>query len=209
MSWSPPKAFIFYFVPGWRHGAVSSVPLSRDFPWALQLKEQILKEQITDGRVFSRCHYVRVLLVAVVSCPWMMDTIVFLQCLGLSNTLKTHCGWLMRLLGHMSMTLLQSRLSFLKGLGPFCRHPSGLSGSSRGPPAGALGDLRVTVRAVSTGPRPHGCSNSSYSKRPVRFPGGFRWFVPQGGQHFIRCAARGQYVDSKTIFRWVSAPKLH
>ncbi len=32
-------------------------------------------------------------------------------------------------------------------IGTLCRHLAGLSGSIRGPPTGALGDLRVTVRA--------------------------------------------------------------
>ncbi len=53
--------------------------------------------------------------------------------------------------GRMSMISLRSRLSFMKGLAP----SAGLSGSSRGSPADALGDLRVTVRASPPG-TPHG-----------------------------------------------------
>ncbi len=47
-----------------------------------------------------------------------------------------------------------------------------MSGSSRGSPADALGDLRVTVRASPpvTSPR---TSYSSRSEHPVRFPGDF------------------------------------
>ncbi len=47
-----------------------------------------------------------------------------------------------------------------------------LSGSSRGSPADALGDLRVTVRASPPGTPPR-TSYSSRSEHPVRFPGDF------------------------------------
>ncbi len=69
----------------------------------------------------------------------------------------------------MNMTSLRSRLSFLKGLAPSATTRAGLSGSNRGPPAGALGDLRVTVRASPPGTSPR-TSYSSRSERPVRFP---------------------------------------
>ncbi len=46
------KAIHLCFVPGWRNGEQS---LSHQrFPWALQLREQILKEQITDDHVFFK-----------------------------------------------------------------------------------------------------------------------------------------------------------
>ncbi len=45
-------------------------PSQQRFPWVLQLKEQILIEQITDGRVFLRYRSVRVLLVVVISCSY-------------------------------------------------------------------------------------------------------------------------------------------
>ncbi len=53
--------------------------------------------------------------------------------------------------GPMSMISLRSRLSFMKGLAPSAVTRAGLSGSSRGSPADALGDLRVTVRASPPG----------------------------------------------------------
>ncbi len=70
------------------------------------------------------------------------------------------------------MTSLRSRLSFLKGLAPSTATRAGFSGSSREPPAGTLGDLRVTVRASPPGTSPR-TSYSSRSERPVRFPGDF------------------------------------
>ncbi len=73
------------FVPGWCHGAVNGVPLIS----AIQLKEQIPKEQIMDARVFFKCRSVRVLLVAVVLCLWMSDTIVVFG-VWACNTLKMH-----------------------------------------------------------------------------------------------------------------------
>ncbi len=72
----------------------------------------------------------------------------------------------------MSMISLRSRLSFMKGLAPSAATRAGLSGSSRGSPADALGDLRVTVRASPPGTSPR-TSYSSRSERPVRFPGDF------------------------------------
>ncbi len=70
------------------------------------------------------------------------------------------------------MISLRSRLSFLKGLATSAATCACLSGSSRGPLAGALGDLRVTVRASPSGTSPR-TSYSSHSKCPVRFPGDF------------------------------------
>ncbi len=74
--------------------------------------------------------------------------------------------------GRMSMTSLRSRLSFLKGLAPSAATRAGFSGSSREPPAGTLGDLRVTVRASPPGMSPR-TSYSSRSECPIRFPGDF------------------------------------
>ncbi len=55
--------------------------------------------------------------------------------------------------------------------------PASLSGSSRGPPAGALGDLRVTVRASLPGTSPR-TSYSSRSERPVdRSIGGWAYVL--------------------------------
>ncbi len=74
--------------------------------------------------------------------------------------------------GRMSMISLRSRLSFMKGLAPSAATRADLSGSSRGSPADALGDLRVTVRASPPGMPPR-TSYSSRSEHPVRFPGDF------------------------------------
>ncbi len=72
----------------------------------------------------------------------------------------------------MSMISLRSRLSFMKGLAPSAATRADLSGSSRGSPADALGDLRVTVRASPPGTPPR-TSYSSRSEHPVLFPGDF------------------------------------
>ncbi len=60
----------------------------------------------------------------------------------------------------------------MKGLAPSAATRADLSGSSRGSPADALGDLRVTVRASPPGTAPR-TSYSSRSEHPVRFPGDF------------------------------------
>ncbi len=95
-----------------------------------------------------------------------------LQCLGFQHAEDAFEVDSCACCGRMSMTSLQSRLSFLKGLTPSATTHAGFSCSSREPPAGALGDLRVTVRAspVHTSPR---TSYSSCSERLVRFPGNF------------------------------------
>ncbi len=95
-----------------------------------------------------------------------------LQCLGFQHAEDALVDDSCACCGCMSMISLRSRLSFMKGLAPSAATRAGLSGSSRGSPADALGDLRVTVRASppDTSPR---TSYSSRSEHPVWFPGDF------------------------------------
>lgn len=72
----------------------------------------------------------------------------------------------------MSMTSLRFGLSFLKREAPFAATHPGLSDSSRGPPAGAMVDLRMIVRASPQGQLPW-TSYSSHSNCPVQLPGDF------------------------------------
>ncbi len=90
-----------------------------------------------------------------------------LQCLGFQHAEDAFVDDSCACCGRMSMILLRSRLSFMKGLAP-----SALLSASRGSPVGALGDLRVTVRASPPGTPPR-TSYSSRSEHPVRFPGDF------------------------------------
>ncbi len=90
----------------------------------------------------------------------------FLQCLGFQ-----HAEDAFVCCGRMSMISLRSHLSFMKGLAPSAATRAGLS-VSIGSPAGALGDLRVTVRASPPGTPPR-TSYCSRSEHPVRFPGDF------------------------------------
>ncbi len=149
---------------------ISGVPLIRR--WALQLKEQILKEQITDDRVFFKMPFR--------PCPSGCDRSLSaddghdrcLQCLGFQHAEDAFVNDSWACCGHMSMTSLRSRFSFLKGLAASAATHAGLSGSSRGSTAGALGDLRVTVRASPPGTPPR-TSYSSRSEHPVWFLGDF------------------------------------
>ncbi len=95
-----------------------------------------------------------------------------IQCLGFQHPEDAFVNDSCACYGRMNMTSLRSRLSFLKGLAPSAATRAGLSDTSRGPPAGALGDLRVTVKASPpvTSLR---TSYSSRSEHPVRFPGDF------------------------------------
>ncbi len=95
-----------------------------------------------------------------------------LQCLGRRHAEAAFVDDSYVCCGRMSMISLRSRLSFMKGLAPSAATRADLSGSSRGSPADALGDLRVTVRASPPGTPPR-TSYSSRSEHPVRFPGDF------------------------------------
>ncbi len=95
-----------------------------------------------------------------------------LQCLGRRHAEAAFVDDSCICCGRMSMISLRSRLSFMNGLAPSAATRADLSGSSRGLPADALGDLRVTVRASPPGTPPQ-TSYSSRSEHPVRFPGDF------------------------------------
>ncbi len=95
-----------------------------------------------------------------------------IQCLGFQHAEDAFVDDSCACCGHMSMISLRSRLSFMKGLAPSAATRADLPGSSRGPPADALGDLRFTVRASPPGTSPR-ISYSSRSECPVRFPGDF------------------------------------
>ncbi len=94
-----------------------------------------------------------------------------LQCLGFQHGEDAFVDDSCACCGRLSMILLRSRLSFMKGLAPSAATRTGLS-ASRGSPASALGDLKVTVRASPLGTPPR-TSYSSRSEHPVRFLGDF------------------------------------
>ncbi len=99
----------------------------------------------------------------------------------------------------MSMNSLRSRLTFVKRGSPSAATPSQyLSGSSREPPASALGELMVTIRASPPDQCPHGplIAQSSCSA-----PKWFRWSASRGCQHFIQCTPGGSEVD-RSIRGW-------
>ncbi len=116
-----------------------------------------------------------------------------LQCLGIQHSEDAFVYDSFACCGRMSMISLQSRLSFLKGLAPSDATRGGLS-ASRGSPAGALGDLRVTVRASLSGTPPR-TSYCSRSEHPVRFPGDFAG--PSHGAPSISFGA--PFVDGMSI----------
>ncbi len=111
-------------------------PSQQRFPWALQLKDQILKEQITDDHVFFKMPFR--------PCPSGCGHCLSaddghdrcLQCLGFQHAEDAFVDDSCACCGRMSMTSLRSRHSFLKGLAPSAATRAGLSGSSRGSPAG-------------------------------------------------------------------------
>ncbi len=98
-------------------------PSQQRFPWALQLKEQILKEQITDGRVFFKMSFR--------PCPSGCGHFLSaddghnrcLQCLGFQHAEDAFVDDSCACCGCMSMTSLRSCLSFLKRISTLCRQP--------------------------------------------------------------------------------------
>ncbi len=88
-------------------------PSQQRFPWALQLKEQI-----SGGRVFFKMPFR--------PCPSGYGRFLsaddghdrYLQCLGFQHAEDAFVDDSCTCCGRMSMTLVRSRLSFLKGLAP-------------------------------------------------------------------------------------------
>ncbi len=140
----------------------------------------MLKEQITDDRVFFKMPFR--------PCPSGCDRFLSaddghdrcLQCLDIQHAEDAFVDDSCACCGRMSMISLRSCLSFLKGLAPSAATHAGLS-ASRGSPADALGDLRITVRASPPGTSPL----LLLTQRTFRL---VRWSVPRGAQHFIRYA---------------------
>ncbi len=111
-----------------------------------------------------------------------------LQCLGIQHAEAVFVDGSCLYCERMTIATLQSRLSFLKGKGvdPSATTCPGFSATSRGPPASALGDLRVTVRASPPGQSPR-TSHSSRSACPVWLPGDFAG-LSLGGPSISSCA---------------------
>ncbi len=166
-----------YFICSWLASRdIQRSPSQQRFPWALS-KRANSKRANHGRRVFFKMPFRQ--------CPSGCGRFLSaddghdrcLQCMGLQHTEDAFVDDSCAYCGRMSMTSLRSRLSFLKGLAPFAATPASLSGSSRGPPAGALGDLRVTVRASLPGTTPR-TSYSSRSERPVdRSIGGWAYVL--------------------------------
>ncbi len=128
---------------------------------------------------------------------WGQTIVVF--SVWVPNTLKLHSGWLMRLLWVYEHELATISPLFCVKRVTLCRYPSQyLSGSSREPPASALGELMVTIRASPPDQCPHGplIARSSCSA-----PKWFRWAASRGYQHFIQCTPGGSEVD-RSIRGW-------
>ncbi len=158
-GWATPNTFARFY----------SLRVEKSY---FQLKEQILKEQITDDRVFFKMPFR--------PCPFDCGRFLStddghdrcLQCLGFQHAEDAFVDDSCTCCGRMIITSLRSRLSFLKGLAPSAATRAEFSGSSREPLTGTLGDLRVTVRASPPGMSLR-TSYSSRSERPVQFPGDF------------------------------------
>ncbi len=109
------------------------------------------RTEITDDRIFFKMSFL--------PCPSSCGRFLSaddghdrcLQCLDFQHADDAFMNDSCTCCGRMSMTSLRSHLSFLKGLAPSAATRAGFSGSSREPPAGTLGDLRVTVRASPLG----------------------------------------------------------
>ncbi len=152
-------------------------PSQQRFPWTLQLKEQILKEQITDDRVFFKMPF----------CPFsfllrMMDTIVVFS-VWASYTLKMH-SWMTHA-PVVGSPFLSERID------TFWRHPCWSLWLEQRITGWRSGRSKCdTFRASPPGTSPR-TSYSSHSEHPVRFLGDFTGPSHGASQHLIRCAIRG------------------
>ncbi len=98
-------------------------PSQQLFPWALQLKEQILKERITDDRVFFKMPFL--------PCPSGCGRSLSaddghdhcLQCLGFQHAEDAIVDDSCTCCGHMSMTSLRISPFLSERIGTLCRHP--------------------------------------------------------------------------------------
>ncbi len=147
------KAVHLCFAPGWRNGAISSrSPSHQRFPWALQLRKQILKAQITDDRVFFKMPFR--------PCPS--------GCADFAVISPFHYERIGTLCRHPCWSLwLEQRIAGWR------------SGRSEGYCKSLFAGYIPTDLLLLT----------QRTSRPV--PGWFRWSVPRGAQHFIRCAICG------------------
>ncbi len=144
-------------------------PCSQRFPWALQSK-------IADFQITVGSHLIKDAVPSVSSWFWLFPSEDrhdrCLQCLGIQHIEAALVDDSCACCGHMSMASLRSCLSFVRSVAPSAVTHPGLSSSCRGPLAGALGDLRVTIRPSPPGKSPQ-TSYSSCREGPVRFPGDF------------------------------------
>ncbi len=180
---------VHLFICSWLASRCSQrSPSHQRFPWALQLKEQILKEQITDGCVFFKMPFR--------PCPSGCGRFLSaddghdlcLQCLSFQHAEDAFVDDSCACCGRMSMTSLRSRLSFLKGLSPSAATRAGLSGSRT--TGWRVGRSEGDRNSLSAGYVPTDLLLlTQRTSRPV--PGWFRWSVPWGTQHFIQCAIQG------------------
>ncbi len=148
------KPFIFVlFLVGVTVRSAESLSSAIPLGTSTKSNSKILKEQITDDRVFFKMPFH--------PCPSGCGRFLSaddghdhcLQCLGFQHAEDAFVDDSCPCCGRMGMISLRSRLSFMKGLAPSAATRAGLS-ASRGSPADTLGDLRVTVRASPPGTSP-------------------------------------------------------
>ncbi len=109
-----------------------------------------------------------------------------LQCLGLRHTEAAFVDDSCVCCGRMSMISLRSRLFFMKGLAPSAAYPCWSLWLEQRIAGSRSGRSEGYCKSLSAGHAPTDLLLlTQRTSRPV--PGWFRWSVPWGAQHFIRC----------------------
>ncbi len=173
------------FIYSWLASQCSQrCPYQQWFPWALQLKEQILKEQITDGRVFFKMPS---WLWSFSVCGWRTRSLSSVS--GPPAHWRCVRGWLMRLLWAYEHHVAAILPFLSERIGTLCRHPSRSLWLEQRTAGWRSGRSEGYSKSLSAGHIPTGLLLlTQRTSRPA--PGWFRWFIPRGGQHFIRCTTR-------------------
>ncbi len=165
-------------------------PSQQRFPWALQLIESILKEQnhgqscLFQDAVPSVSFWLRSFPVR----GWRTRSLSSVS--GLPTHWRCVRGWLMRLLCTYEHDFAAISPFLSEKIGTLCRHPRWFLWLEQRTTGWRSGRSEGNSKSLSTGYVPTDLLLlTQRTSRPV--PGWFRWSVPRGAQHLIRCAIRG------------------
>ncbi len=177
------KPFISLFCSWLASRCSQRRPFQQQFPWALQIREQILKEHLFQDAVLSMSFWLRLFPVR----GWRTRSLSSVS--GLPTCWRCVRGWLMRLLWAYEHDLAAILPFLSQRIGTLCRHPRWSLWLEQRTTGCHSGRSEGDSKSLSAGYIPTDLFFlTQRTCRPV--PGWFRWSVPRGAQHLIRCAIR-------------------